>query len=292
MPKLKRRHPVLKQHNMPWAETEAPTPSRDVIPLDFETHAVRMVMRDGQPWWVAADVCRALGIENASDTLRKRLDDDEKGVETVYTPGGEQQFLMVNEPGLYSLVFASTKPEAKRFKRWITHEVLPTLRKTGTYSVPSSRVTRLARRLKIDHKTAEARVENIDTNKRTAAWLADCDARPREYAEWHNAPHKGMFGKTASELRAILGLPKGSTPLDRMGRLPLLINSYAKGVAETKARVDGLTVSEATVVAEQTASATAADALSRIGPDYQFDVIDHGKRGPTIDIAHRQLAAS
>lgn len=81
--------------------------------------SVRVIEREGEPWFVAADVCRALEIQNTADAL-SRLDEDEKGVASTYTPGGDQALLIVSEPGLYTLVLGSRKPEAKAFKRWIT----------------------------------------------------------------------------------------------------------------------------------------------------------------------------
>lgn len=91
---------------------------------------VRTVMQDGEPWFVAADVCKALEVDRSQI---RRLDDDEKDVCSIHTPGGNQEATVVNEPGLYSLVLGSRKKEAKDFKRWITHEVIPTIRKTGGY---------------------------------------------------------------------------------------------------------------------------------------------------------------
>ena len=93
---------------------------------------VRVVQVDGEPWFVAADVCRALEISNSRDAVA-RLDDDEKGVGSTDTLGGKQGMQIVNEPGLYTLVLGSRKPEAKAFKRWVTHEVLPSIRKHGAY---------------------------------------------------------------------------------------------------------------------------------------------------------------
>ena len=93
---------------------------------------VRIVTVDNLPWFVAADVCRALDIANSRDAV-KRLDDDERGVVSTDTLGGIQEMTVVNESGLYSLVLGSRKPEAKQFKRWITHDVIPTIRKTGGY---------------------------------------------------------------------------------------------------------------------------------------------------------------
>lgn len=94
---------------------------------------IRAIEQNGEPWFVAADVCRALDIKNSRDALT-RLDDDEKGVVLTDTPGGKQEVSIVNEPGLYTLVLGSRKPEAKAFKRWITHEIIPTIRKTGSYT--------------------------------------------------------------------------------------------------------------------------------------------------------------
>jgi prophage antirepressor-like protein len=110
----------------------------ELIPLQYKGNNVRMVMgEDGAPWWVAKDVCDVLGIGNSSMTL-ERLDDDEKGVNSIDTLGGPQQCAFVNEPGLYSLILGSRKPEAKEFKRWVTHEVLPSIRKTGGYQKPQA----------------------------------------------------------------------------------------------------------------------------------------------------------
>lgn len=95
---------------------------------------VRTVLRDGEPWFVAADVCKALELGNVSRAV-ERLDDDEKGITPIHTLGGEQEMLIVNEPGLYTLILGSRKAEAKAFKRWITHDVLPSIRKQGYYSM-------------------------------------------------------------------------------------------------------------------------------------------------------------
>ena len=96
---------------------------------------VRAIMRDGEPWFVAADICKALEIGNPSQVL-VRLEDDEKMNTLISNEGnrrGNPKMTVVNESGLYALIFGSRKPEAKVFKRWVTHEVLPTIRKTGGY---------------------------------------------------------------------------------------------------------------------------------------------------------------
>ena len=100
-----------------------------------EFGVVRVVMIDGVPWFVAADVCRVLEITNSRDAL-SRLDDDEKDdVGITDAIGRQQQTNVVNEPGLYHLIFTSRKPEAHKFRRWVFHEVLPAIRQTGGYSV-------------------------------------------------------------------------------------------------------------------------------------------------------------
>lgn len=107
--------------------------------MTFENAAfgkIRTLTIDGEPWFVAADVCRALEIGNPSMAV-ERLDDDEKGISTIDTLGGKQRMTIINEPGLYSLVLSSRKPEAKAFRRWITHEVIPTIRKYGGYMTKS-----------------------------------------------------------------------------------------------------------------------------------------------------------
>ena len=92
---------------------------------------IRSIEKDGEPWFVAVDVCQALDIQNTSDAI-KRLDDDERA---MFNLGRQGKANMVNEYGLYNLILASRKTEAKEFKRWITHEVIPSIRKTGSYTV-------------------------------------------------------------------------------------------------------------------------------------------------------------
>ena len=101
-----------------------------------EFGAVRSILIDGDPWFVAADVCKALELEKTNRAL-SRLDDDEKGAHSVSTPGGRQRMSIISESGLYSLILGSRKPEAKAFKRWITHEVIPSIRKHGAYMTDS-----------------------------------------------------------------------------------------------------------------------------------------------------------
>ncbi len=88
---------------------------------------VRVVEKDGDWWFVAKDVCDVLGLSNISDTLAKVLDEDERGIDTIDTLGGKQEMSIINEPGLYSLILRSRKSTAKRFKKWVTSDVLPSV---------------------------------------------------------------------------------------------------------------------------------------------------------------------
>ena len=98
---------------------------------------IRVQVINQEPWFVAKDVCDALTIGNSRDAIA-RLDDDEKGVSVVPTPSGEQSMNLVNESGLYNLIFQSRKPEAKAFRKWVTSEVLPAIRRTGRYELKKS----------------------------------------------------------------------------------------------------------------------------------------------------------
>ena len=100
---------------------------------------VRVVMIDGEPWFVAADVCRVLEIKNSSDALRK-LDEDELTSVKLRSGGQMRTMNVISEPGLYRLIFSSRKPCAKRFQRWVYHEVLPSIRKTGSYGASDTRI--------------------------------------------------------------------------------------------------------------------------------------------------------
>ncbi|WP_061566364.1 phage antirepressor [Heyndrickxia coagulans] len=105
--------------------------------FNFKQNEVRTVLKDGEPWFVAKDVCDVLEIGNSRQALT-RLDQDEKASVTLNDGSQNRHLTIVNEPGLYTLVLSSRKPEAKEFKRWITHEVIPAIRKTGSYSIMDS----------------------------------------------------------------------------------------------------------------------------------------------------------
>lgn len=125
---------------------------------------IRVSNEGGEPWFVASDVAKALGYRMASD-MNRRLDDDEKGTRSMRTPGGRQELTVVNEPGLYNAVLGSKLPEAKAFKRWITHDVLPAIRKTGGYMAAKPDETPeeiMARALLVANDTMKRQRERIE----------------------------------------------------------------------------------------------------------------------------------
>lgn len=134
----------------------------------YESSPVRVIDRAGEPWWVLADVCKVLTLTN-SRKVAERLDEDEKDVTQVYTPGGNQNMTIINESGLYKVILRSDKPEAKKFTRWVTHEVLPAIRKTGHYG-ESAQV----------EETTVALV-NHDTLTKCASIMASCLEPNRPY---------------------------------------------------------------------------------------------------------------
>lgn len=103
---------------------------------NYESSEIRTVQVNGEPWFVLADVCKVLEISN-SRNISSRLEPDEKGVTLVDTLGGTQQMTIINESGLYTVILRSDKPQAKPFRKWVTSEVLPSIRKHGSYSVQS-----------------------------------------------------------------------------------------------------------------------------------------------------------
>lgn len=102
----------------------------EITPFNFGSNIVRVVSRNNDPWFVANDVCKALGYSNTSKAIADHLDDDERYNESLDRGGS---LLLISESGLYALILRSRKPEARKFAKWVTSEVLPTIRKTGSY---------------------------------------------------------------------------------------------------------------------------------------------------------------
>ncbi len=138
----------------------------DLITHHFESKPIRVIADEAcDPWFVAADVCRVLELADVTSSLRV-LDEDEKGPLTVRTLGGDQLVNCISEPGLYKLMARSRKPEARRFDRWVRHEVLPEIRRTGSYAAPATAMTR-------EQIMAQALLFADETMKRQAEQIAE-----------------------------------------------------------------------------------------------------------------------
>ena len=116
----------------------------DLIPFDFDSHAVRVLLKDDEPWFCLADVCRALELSRSSRVLQSL---DSKGFAScvTLTSGGSQSLAFIHEPNLYRLIFRSDKPEARRFQDWVFNEVIPTIRRTGSYHINVGTASDLAK---------------------------------------------------------------------------------------------------------------------------------------------------
>lgn len=137
----------------------------DIIPFSFDGKSIRIVMKGEIPWFVAKDVTDLLDISNTSDAL-SRLDDDEKSSGEIMTNGGSQIVSIINESGVYALVFSSRKENARLFRKWVTNDVLPKIRRTGNFSLSGGMsrdwIERLQRIGGFDHQTHFSVFEEVD----------------------------------------------------------------------------------------------------------------------------------
>lgn len=111
----------------------------NIIPFTHDMFGtLRTLLIDNEPWFIGKDVATMSGYRDTSDALKKHVDEEDKGVGELPTPGGIQKVIIINESGLYSLIMSSKLPSAKKFKRWITNEVIPSIRKHGMYATPDT----------------------------------------------------------------------------------------------------------------------------------------------------------
>jgi prophage antirepressor-like protein len=279
-------------------EDEPRPAENEIIPLEFKSYAVRAIEIKGEVWFVLVDLARVLAYGSPKDAGRC-LRDKHKGSHLVRTPGGEQEMTIVNEAGLYRLMMKSKSPEAEDFQDWITDEVLPTIRRTGTYTLPSSRAGKWKRRLKCDDATAKKRVDQVDINKRTHSRIFTEKGGVSECASWHNAAYAGQFGDevTAGKLRTDLEIPKWDTPLNHMGLVPLSVNHLGKAITE-QAIADSkreLSPDEQVATLKRVTRAISKDTITQLGheagSDYVYGVVHKSKRGMIIDTVQKQLTA-
>ena len=159
-----------------------------LVPFEYGDAQVRVVMTAGEPWFVLADLCKALGL-SSPHKVYDRIADDAKGRNSIPTPGGMQEMAVVSEPGMYEVVIRSDKPEAVAFRRWITGEVLPSIRKTGGYAtrpaINGADITRLEL-IEIARNAETERLALEAENKTLADKVAE-DAPKVNYVELYVA---------------------------------------------------------------------------------------------------------
>lgn len=155
--------------------------SSEVSLFNFHGKQIRVVLIEGEPWWIAGDVCALLEISNSRDAIG-RLDADERNTVALTdgTPGNPNRTI-VNESGLYSLILSSRKPEAKAFKRWVTHEVLPQIRRTGAYGREPAKEAPVPEAMMLVFQAlilVEQRLARVETVMRDAEGLPPATTRP------------------------------------------------------------------------------------------------------------------
>jgi prophage antirepressor-like protein len=151
--------------------------------FSFNKAAVRTLLIDGNPWFVATDLAEILGYQSAKDMLRLLDEDERGGGHFLPTLGGVQEHSIINESGLYGVILRSNKPEAKAFRKWVTGEVLPAIRKQGFYKSPEyARITELER----EQKSAQHRIEDLDD--KAAMLRAELRQAEEKLADYKDAP--------------------------------------------------------------------------------------------------------
>ncbi|MGY4845467.1 BRO family protein [Kocuria sp. MNB10] len=150
--------------------------SQELTPFVYDGQTVRVIEVDGEPWFVARDVATVLGARTSSD-ISRMADPEDKGSHKVRTLGGEQSMQVLNESGLYTVLIRSNAPMAKPFRRWVTSEVVPQIRKTGTYTVdqtpqlPKSDDERVLEAMQIlSARVQEAQAKVLELTPKANAW--------------------------------------------------------------------------------------------------------------------------
>ncbi len=224
----------------------------DIMPFSYKSKQVRVIQDEkGNPWWVATDVREVLGLDRATDALITLDYDEKKTIGSGKTEDGRNisKLRMVNEPGLYTLIFKSRKEEAKRFRKWITHDVLPTIRKTGSYSIKPKTLTPIAKELHAAIRIAK--YLGLDKNQailsanRAVKNLTGCDCMEvmetthliSDKKEIHMTPSDigkqiGLSGQKANKLLERLGFQKSSR--DYKNRLKWAVTEMGKKYAVLK----------------------------------------------------------
>lgn len=183
----------------------------NIVAFKYNEQQVRTIEKNGEPWFVGKDVAEILGYSDTAQAVRKHIDNEDKGVVEMTTPGGKQPVTIINESGLYSLILSSKLPTAKKFKHWVTSEVLPSIRKTGEYKITPAQQNRLD----IMERNSRAREASLwlrisaqvksDTYRQVCASYASTVLAGREVIP---LPQTTQHHYSATEIGAMFGVSK------------------------------------------------------------------------------------
>ena len=186
---------------------------------------VRTVTINGDPWFVGKDVAAALGFTNPRDAISTHVFDEDKGVESIDTLGGKQKMTVINESGLYALVFGSRLKSAQRFKHWVTSEVLPAIRRTGGYQVPALQgkellalaVLEAQKTILIGDLAKLLKQNGVETGqKRLFDWMREKGYLiKRKGSDWNMPTQKAMNMKLFEVKESTVNNPDGSVRINR-----------------------------------------------------------------------------
>ena len=235
---------------------ELPNASSALKLFENPQFRVRVIMRCSDPWFVAKDACDCLELTNVSKACQT-LDEDEKGITKVYTLGGSQDMMLISESGLYTLIMRSNKPEAKVFRKWVTSEVLPSIRKTGSYDM-----TQISRKdqlfLDIIHAESEdvrvrALTELNEINKQEVkALTAERDEAVRTKTQYQSNLAAQMSGRVGGLTTALnrVKLENNRLKGDRFTKEDVYIIMNTQGVSFTLKTVKDVIRDELNTISE------------------------------------------
>lgn len=184
---------------------------KNVLDFQFEGHDVRAIAIDGEPWFVGKDVAEALGYgkgKSITNAVTNHVDDEDKGVTKIMTPGGRQKMVIINESGLYSLILSSKLDSAKKFKKWITNEVLPSIRKNGGYIYGQENMSEdelLSRALILANSkilSLESKNEKLEEEKQDVAFLSELFVGSKD--RWLTTEIANYYGMSAVKFNKLL----------------------------------------------------------------------------------------
>ena len=196
--------------------------------FNFSGQDVRIITINDEPWFVGKDVADILGYSNSRKALSDHVDDEDKGVTKSDTLGGNQNITIINESGLYSLILKSKKPEAKQFKRWVTSEVLPTIRKHGAYNVQPKIPTTQREMILLALAGNEETNQRIDAIEEQVTDLKEnATLNPGEY---------GYIGRRINQRVSEVAKGYGNITQEQRGKLYKDINQGVKAITGVSTR--------------------------------------------------------